>query len=41
MDTDLSISGMLLKNKIIVVLALKSRIIIIGIKAFGLDPEDN
>ena len=41
MEIGLSIFGMSLKNKIIVVLALKSRIVIVGIRTLGLDPEDH
>jgi len=39
-ETSLSISGMLSKNKITIFLALKSRVVTVGIKALGLDPED-
>jgi hypothetical protein len=40
-ETDLSISGMLSKNKITIILALKSRVVIVGIRALGLELEDH
>jgi hypothetical protein len=40
-ETSLSISGMLSKNKITIVLALKSRVVIVVIRALGLNPEDH